>query len=109
MADLRLASVDRTRVVTDGASWDGRGRRDAYQRPKGQQRTAKERLVSVLAPGKAAEACEVDYVVDGNGLMVAVLVRDAVTGETLARINAEDLWQLGAEEAAGGILLERKG
>jgi hypothetical protein len=51
----------------------------------------------------------VDYVVDAQGMMVAVLVRDVSSGEVIARINAEDLWQLGSEEAAGGLLLERKG
>jgi hypothetical protein len=41
--------------------------------------------------------------------MVAVLVRDMSNGEVIARIEAQDLWQLGADEAAGGLLLERKG
>ena len=50
-----------------------------------------------------------DYVVDAAGMMVAVLVRDLSTGEVIARMAAEDLWQLGSEEAAGGLLLERKG
>jgi hypothetical protein len=108
MADLRLGAVSPARIATDAAAWDGRGQRGAYQRPKS-QRTARERLVAVLAPGREPESCEVDYVVDGQGLMVAVLVRDVATGEVIARINAEDLWQLGSEEAAGGLLLERKG
>lgn len=108
MADLRLAGIDSIRVTADAVVADGRARGNAYQRqPK--KRSARERLVAALAPGRAPETCEVDYAVDGEGMMVAVLVRDVATGEVIARINAEDLWQLGAEEATGGLLLERRG
>ncbi len=108
MTDLKLAAITPARIAPEAAVWDGRGQRGAYERPK-RQRSAKERLVAVLAPGREPETCEVDYVVDARGLMVAVLVRDVSTGGVIARINAEDLWQLGSEEAAGGLLLERKG
>jgi hypothetical protein len=108
MADLRLASIDHVHFATESAAWSGRGRQGAYPRPQ-PRKTAKERLVAVLAPGRQPETCEVDYVVDGKGMMVAVLVRDVSTGEVIARINAEDLWQLGPQEAAEGLLLERKG
>jgi hypothetical protein len=108
MADLRLASIDHVHLAAESAAWNGRGRQAAYQRPQ-PRKSARERLVAVLAPGRQPETCEVDYVVDGEGMMVAVLVRDVSTGEVIARINAEDLWQLGPEEAAGGLLLERRG
>ena len=108
MADLRLASIDRAHIATEAAAWNGRGRQNGYQRQQ-PRKSARERLISVLAPGRQPETCEVDYVVDGKGMMVAVLVRDVSTGEVIARINAEDLWQLGPEEAAGGLLLERRG
>ena len=108
VADLKLAAVTPARIAPEATAWDGRGQRGPYERPK-RQRTARERLVAALAPGREPESCEVDYVVDGKGLMVAVLVRDVTTGEVIARINAEDLWQLGSEEAAGGLLLERRG
>ena len=108
MADLRLAAIDPIRVTADAVVADGRGRGNPYnQKPR--KRTARERLVAALAPGRAPETCEVDYVVDAEGMMVAVLVRDVATGEVIARINAGDLWQLGAEEATGGLLLERRG
>ncbi len=87
---------------------DGRGHRGAYQQPKRKQ-TARERLVAMVAPNRKPESCEVDYVVDAQGMMVAILVRDALNGELIARINAEDLGQLSADEATGGILLERRG
>ena len=108
MADLRLAAIDPIRVTADAVVADGRGRGNPYQRQP-RKRTARERLVAALAPGRAPETCEVDYVVDAQGMMVAVLVRDVATGEVIARINAGDLWQLGAEEATGGLLLERRG
>ena len=108
MADLRLAAVDPVRLSTSMVAPDGRRGSGGYARPR-RQASAKERLVAALAPGRAAEACEVDYVVDASGMMVAVLVRDISTGEVIARIEAGDLWQLGSEEAAGGLLLERKG
>ena len=108
MADLRLTAIDHIHIATDSAAWDGRGHRGAYERPK-RQRSVRERLVAALAPGREPETCEVDYVVDGAGIMVAVVVRDLSTGEVIARINAEDLWQLGSQEAAGGLLLERRG
>ncbi len=99
-------AVDRVRPSS--VATDGRGHQGAYQRPK-QKGSSRERLVAAVAPGRDPESCEVDYVVDAQGTMVAVLVRDVLNGEVIARINAEDLWQLGSEEAAGGILLERKG
>ena len=108
MADLRLAGIEPVRIAAAAANRDGRGSAGAYRQPP-RQRSARERLVAALAPGRKPESCEVDYVVDARGQMVAVLVRDVSTGEVIARINAEDLWQLGSEEAAGGLLLERKG
>ena len=107
MADLRLAAIDPVRL-TAGQVWaddrQGGGKRGNQPRPSG-----KTRLVHALAPGRPVETCEVDYVVDAQGLMVAVLVRDVSTGEVIARVEARDLWQLGMDEAAGGVLLERKG
>jgi len=108
MADLRLAAIDHVGIATDSAAWNGRGGQQPHRRPR-TGRGSRERLVAALAPGREPETCEVDYVVDGEGRMVAVLVRDVQTGEVIARINAEDLWQLGAEEGAGGLLLERRG
>lgn len=108
MADLRLAAIDPVRLSA-GAVWaDGRQSGGTYSRTP-RKKSAKERLVQALAPGRTAESCKVDYVVDANGMMVAVLVRDVSTGEVIARIEAQDLAQLGADEATGGLLLERKG
>ena len=108
MADIRLAAIDPVAFAPQAISPEGRGGSGAYPRPR-RQRSARERLLATLAPNRQPETCEVDYVVDAQGMMVAVLVRDVSSGEVIARINAEDLWQLGSEEAAGGLLLERKG
>lgn len=108
MSDLRLTRIDPIRIAADPVVADGRNRGGAEQRqPK--KRSARERLVAALAPGRAPESCEVDYVVDAQGMVVAVLVRDVSNGEVIARINAGDLWQLGNDEPAGGLLLERRG
>jgi hypothetical protein len=108
MADLRLAGVDRVRLSSAMVAADGRREGGGYQRPR-RQPSSRERLLAAVAPGREPETCEVDYVVDAQGMMVAVLVRDVSNGEVIARIEAADLWQLGNQEAAGGLLLERKG
>ena len=108
MAEIRLAAVTPVRMSPGMVSADGRQGHGGYAKPRRQPST-RERLIATLAPGRNPETTEVDYVVDAEGMMVAVLVRDAQTGEVFARIEAQDLWQLGADEAAGGLLLERKG
>jgi hypothetical protein len=109
MADLRLAAIDPIHTSTEAVAWGQPGRRDRDQQQPRRQKSARERLVAVLAPSRAPETCEVDYVVDATGIMVAILVRDVSTGEVIARINAADLWRLASEDAAGGLLVERRG
>ncbi|HMO53057.1 MAG TPA: hypothetical protein PJ994_01010 [Tepidiformaceae bacterium] len=110
MADLRLAAIDPIRTTTESVAWGQRNGSSAYQRqPQRREKDARARLVAMLAPSREPETCEVDYVVDGEGMMVAILVRDLTTGEVIARIQAEDLWRLASEEAAGGLLVERRG
>jgi hypothetical protein len=109
MADLRLAGINPVHTSTEAVAWGQPGRRDRDQQQPRRQKPARERLVAMLAPSRAPEACEVDYVVDATGIMVAILVRDVATGEVIARINAEDLWRLAGNEASGGLLVERRG
>jgi hypothetical protein len=109
MADLRLAPVDPVHASlerVDTGLQERRGR--DHQQPR-RQKSARERLVAIMAPSRAPETCEVDYVVDANGIMVAIIVREVSSGEVIARIKAEDLWRLAGDEAAGGLLLERRG
>lgn len=110
MADLRLAAIDPIHTSTESVAWGQRNGSGAYQRqPQPRQKDTRARLVAMLAPAHEPETVEVDYVVDGEGMMVAILVRDLSTGEVIARIQAEDLWRLASEEAAGGLLVERRG
>lgn len=109
MADLRLAAIDPIHTSTEAVAWGQHDRRGRDQQQPRRQKSARERLVAMLAPSRAPETCEVDYVVDATGIMVAILVRDVATGEVIARIKADDLWRLGSEEAAGGLLVERRG
>ncbi|MCL4241929.1 MAG: hypothetical protein KJ048_11305 [Dehalococcoidia bacterium] len=109
MADLRLAAIDPIHTSTEAVAWGQPGRRNRDQQQPRHQKSARERLVARLAPSRAPETCEVDYVVDAAGIMVAVLVRDIATGGVIARINAADLWRLAGDEAASGLLVERRG
>jgi hypothetical protein len=109
MADLRLAAIDPVHTSTEAVSWGPSDRRGRDQQQPRRQKSTRERLVAMLAPSRAPETCEVDYVVDVTGIMVAILVRDVATGEVIARIKADDLWRLASEEAAGGLLVERRG
>lgn len=109
MADLRLAAIDPVHTSTEAVGWGQSGRRGRDQQQPRRQKSTRERLVAMLAPSRAPETCEVDYVVDATGIMVAILVRDVSTGEVIARITADDLWRLASEEAAGGLLVERRG
>ena len=99
MADLRLAPIDPVHTAperVDTGLQDRRGSRN-QQHPR-RQKSARERLVAIMAPSRAPETCEVDYIVDASGIMVAILVRDLATGEDIARIKAEDLWHLARGE-----------
>lgn len=109
MADLRLAAIDPVRTSTEAVGWGQHDRRGRDQQQPRRQKSARERLVAMLAPSRAPETCEVDYVVDATGIMVAILVRDVATGEVIARIKGDELWRLASQEAAGGLLVERRG
>jgi hypothetical protein len=109
MADLRLAAIDPIHTSTKAVAWGQHDRRGRDQQQPRRQKSARERLVAMLAPSRAPETCEVDYVVDATGIMIAFLVRDVATGEVIARIKADDLWRLAGDEAAGGLLVERRG
>lgn len=109
MADLRLTAIDPIHTAPERVDWGQHDRRGRDQEQPRRQKSARERLVSMLAPSHAPETCEVDYVVDSAGIMVAILVRDVATGDVIARIKADDLWRLAGDEAAGGLLVERRG
>lgn len=109
MADVRLERVTPVSTATAAVSWGESGRKGRRGSPKREPGGNRERLIRMLAPGHAPEALELEYVVDRDGMMVAIQVRDLRNGEVVARIRAEDLWRLASEDAAGGLLLERRG
>lgn len=109
MAELRLERITPVGTAASAVSWGERGRRDRRDLLKRGASGNRERLIRLLAPGHAPEALELEYVVDHAGMMVAIQVRDTATGDVIARVRAEDLWRLASEEAANGLLLERRG
>lgn len=48
-------------------------------------------------------------VLDGEGLLVAVVIRDLASGRVLARVDPKSLAALEATGGDGGVLLERRG
>ena len=109
MRELRLESIDPVRLSPAPASW-GQGRRQDRPKPSARGTSgSRQRMIQMLAPGHDPATLELEYVVDHAGMMVAIQVRDTATGDVIARVRAEDLWRLASEEAAGGLLLERRG
>lgn len=109
MRELRLSGIEPARLTPASVDWGhGNQRQRREQRPR-EDGSSRDRMVRMLAPGHDPGTLELEYVVDQEGMMVAVQVRDRETGEVVARVRAEDLWHLASEEAAGGLLLERRG
>ncbi|GIW19271.1 MAG: hypothetical protein WHT63_10080 [Tepidiforma sp.] len=109
MRELRLEGIAPVGISPAPASWGQGGGRDRRMPRPRQEGGNRERMIRMLAPGHDPGTLELEYVVDHEGMMVAIQVRDARTGDVIARVRAEDLWRLASEEAAGGLLLERRG
>ncbi len=109
MRELRLGGVEPARLTPAAVDWGQGNQRQRREQPPRGEGSSRDRMVRMLAPGHDPGTLELEYVVDQEGMMVAVQVRDRVTGELVARVRAEDLWRLASEEAAGGLLLERRG
>ena len=107
MALAKLAGVDPVHISTEGLGRD-RSQRNPYQRPP-ERRSGRTRFLAATVPARDPETCEVDYVIDDTGALTAILVRDVLTGDLLARVESADLSSLGGEEAASGLLYERRG
>lgn len=107
MALTKLTAVDPVHISTEGLGRD-RSQRNPYQRQP-VRRPARARFLAATVPGHDPETCEVDYVLDETGVLTAILVRDLGTGEVLARVESNDLSTLGGDEAASGLLYERRG
>ena len=107
MALNKLAAVDPVHISSEGI-----GRERPHQHPHQRKpipRQSRNRFLAATVPSREPDTCEVDYVIDGDGLLTAILVRDIATGVVLARVESNDLRDLGGEDAASGLLYERRG
>lgn len=109
MRELRLDGIEPVRMAPASVAWGQQGKRERREPPARRDDAARDRMIRMLAPGHGPGSLELEYVVNEEGMMVAIQVRDRATGEVVARVRAEDLWRLASEEAAGGLLLERRG
>lgn len=108
MSTLRLEGVERIHIPTERTSWEqaGRGRQGSPlpRRPK-----PRERLVEAALAGTDPETCEVEMLLDAEGLLLAVVIRDLASGAVLARVDPKELASFEATAGDGGMLLERRG
>lgn len=109
MRELRLDGIEPVRMAPASVAWGQQEKRERREPPARRDDAARDRMIRMLAPGHDPGSLELEYVVNEEGMMVAIQVRDRATGEVVARVRAEDLWRLASEEAAGGLLLERRG
>jgi hypothetical protein len=109
MRELRLDGIEPVRMSPASVAWGQQGKQERRQPRPRREDAARERMLRMLAPGHEPGTLDLEYVVDQEGMMVAIQVRDRGTGDVVARVRAEDLWRLASEEAAGGLLLERRG
>jgi hypothetical protein len=106
MALTRLAGVEPVHISTEAMGRE-RQQQNAYPR-KSVRRPARARFLAATVPSRDADTCEVDYVLDETGVLTAILVRDIVSGEVLARVESSELRSLGGDEATSGLLYERR-
>ena len=108
MVDLKIARIEPARVSAGRTEWD-RDRRPSQQDSRKRRPNAHHHLLASLLPGRDPYTCEVDYVVDSAGDLVALLVRDTRSGVVIARVPAAELAAFGAGQASSGLLYERRG
>jgi hypothetical protein len=108
MAEITLAPIEAIRVSPDGQRW-GNPRREPGRERSRRQYSAKAGLLAATLPHQDPETVEVDYAVDAEGLLTAILVRDLASGAVLARVPASELALLGGEPGTSGLLYERRG
>jgi hypothetical protein len=108
MSDLKLAPIEPARISTEAVAWNNRSNRNPQQR-RGRPSVMRTRLIAAMAPGASPESCEVDYVVDAEGVLMSLIVRDTVTGAELARISPRQLSALVTGDSPSGLLFEQRG
>lgn len=108
MADLRLTRIEPVGVAMGRTEWDHQRRRDGEKPPK-KRPSAQAHLVSVLLPQRDPETCELDYVVNIAGDVVALVIRDVMSGQELLRVPASSIASLAAGSGSSGLLFEMRG
>ena len=108
VADIRLARIEPVGVAVGRAAWGQHRRQNGQDSPK-RRPAAHVNLVRSLLPDRDPETCEVDYVVNGTGTVIAVVIRDARSHVELARVPASALSSFAGDRAAAGLLFEMRG
>ena len=108
MAVSKLARIEPVGVSLGRAEWD-QHRRQPHQESPRKRPAAHASLVRSLLPGRDPDTCEVDYVVNASGAVVAVVIRDARTLAAIARVPASALASFAGDQAATGLLFEMRG
>ena len=108
MNTLRLEPVERVHIPAERTAWEQQARaRHGQEVPP--KRKSRERLVETLLAGTDPDTCEVEMVLDGAGILVAVVIRDLASGAELVRVDPKELASFEATAGDGGMLLERRG
>ena len=108
VAEIRLARIEPVGVALGRTEWD-QNRRQGSRDSRQKRPTRHANLVRSLLPGRDPESCEVDYIVNATGGVVAVVIRDSQSGQELARVPASALSSLGGDRPSSGLLFEMKG
>jgi hypothetical protein len=108
MADIRLARIAPVGIAMGRTEW-GQHRRQDGQNPPRKRPGAQAHLLSLLLPERDPETCELDYVVNAAGDVVALVIRDASSGQELARVPASSISSLAGGRPSSGLLFEMKG
>ncbi len=108
MPDLKIGRIEPARVSPGRTEWN-KDRRQSRQDARQGRSSSYHALLASILPGRDPDTCEIDYAVNEQGDLVAVIVRDTRSGAVIARVPAGILANLGARQSAAGLLFERRG
>ncbi|MBA4181389.1 MAG: hypothetical protein C0506_12430 [Anaerolinea sp.] len=108
MTTPRLEAIDRTQMALERTAWEQPRRRPAAPGDR-RKNGPRQRLVESALPGTDPETCEVDMVLDADGIFIAIVIRSLDSGEELKRLSTADLAAIGGHSGASGLLVERRG
>ena len=108
MPDIRLGRIEPVGVAMGRTEWGQHRRRDGQHPPK-KRPSPHSHLVSLLLPQRDPETCELDYVVNIAGDVVALVIRDVRNGKELLRVPSSSIASLAGGRASSGLLFELRG